>query len=140
MVGGWFESQRSYPGRAREGHENGRGRGNSVLIREKSAEAIVPVQSGKGRTMDAHTVQGESVLRRQNTTEVGCPVEDRLEAEGPQGAPSMESGKEGTLGAGAAHPIRKVAGEVACFIEPPYAERHVRWCGRGRGKPRPLPD
>jgi group II intron reverse transcriptase/maturase len=50
--------------------------------------------------MDAHTVQGGYMRRKRKTTDVGYPVEDRMEAEGPQGAPSMEPGEEGTLGAG----------------------------------------
>jgi hypothetical protein len=46
------------------------------------------------------------VSRRQNTTKVSCPGEDRLETEGTQGAPNMDSVKEGIVGENATYIIR----------------------------------
>ena len=68
-----------------------------VPIREKSAEAIVPDLSGKGRTMIVvHSDHGEPVRREQNTTQVGCSGKDRPEAEDIRGARSAGSIKDAT--------------------------------------------
>ena len=83
-----------------------------VPICEKSAEAVVSDLSEKGRTVVVvHPDRGEPVRREQNTTKVGCPGEDRPEAEGILGARSTDSSEDAMVDTSTTETIPLDSGE-----------------------------
>jgi len=100
---------------------------------EKSAEAVVPARAGKGQT-DGRANRPLSLVgvMPQKFTEVELPSRGPGEAGASRRSEETLTAEEGDedLGAQDGRGFRRSAVRPQPY-EPPDADPHVRWCGRG---------
>jgi hypothetical protein len=98
-----------------------------VIASEKSAEGIVGGQSTEGLNGRKREVVACLSLFAMRQNPVASGLLAKLMGEARR---QCEPGTEANV-ATRAHETPAMCGHIAQSAEPPYADPHVRWCGRG---------
>jgi hypothetical protein len=106
-----------------------------VIASEKSAEGIVGGQSTEGLNGRKREVVACLSLFAMRQNPVASGLLAKLMGEARR---QCEPGTEANV-ATRAHETPAMCGHIAQSAEPPYADPHVRWCGRGGDAKRSSP-